>query len=171
MGCEPSMPTTKGMNYLCRKPLELPVKSIQICMAPEADTACPKTTSVSLLDVVQQWAREHLAASGTAGVLKITIVNAFVKEIPLRSNAGVKGFWTIENTEKYCGQVHINFEYGSNISVKYMNKINVSVSGEKYAAENYRIPERRSLLIALYEDLINRLNFEVDKALPSLFES
>jgi hypothetical protein len=168
-GCVPSMPKTKGLSYLSSESLNVPVSHIEVHVIPGI-SAGVGITPVSLIDMTTQWANEHLIAAGGRNRLKMTIEQAEVKEESLLVDSSPAGWFKVENTERYPGKISLRVELVTPTG-QSLGQVSITVSSEKYASEKYAVPERRALLISLYEDLINRLTQEADKAIPAMIIS
>jgi hypothetical protein len=165
-GCVPSMPKMKGLSYLSSGSLNVPVSHIEVHVTPGM-SAGVGITPVSLIDMTKQWANEHLIATGGRNRLKMTIEQAEVKEESLTVDSSPAGWFKVENTERYPGKISLRVELATPMG-QSLGQVSITVSSEKYASEKYTVPERRALLISLYEDLINRLTQEAEKAIPAM---
>lgn len=164
--CAPSMPKTKGLSYLSVGALNIPVSHIEVHVTPGTCEGVG-ITSVSLIDMTKQWANEHLLAAGGRNRLKLIIEQALVQEESLPVDSSPVGWFKVENTDRYPGKLSVRVELVTPMG-QLLGQVRITVSSEKYVPENYTIPERRALLISLYEDLINRLTLEADKAIPEM---
>jgi len=164
--CGPSLPKTKGLSYLSTRTLDIPVGHIEVHVTPGVCEEV-KLMPVSLIDMTKQWANEYLVAAGGKNRLKMTIEQASVQEESLSVDSSPVGWFKVENTERYPGKLSVRFDLRTP-SGQSLGQVRVTISCEKYVPENYTIAERRTLLISLYEDLINRLTQEADKAIPEM---
>lgn len=167
-GCVSSDPEVRGVDYLKNPPVEISVRCVQVKIRPSVDND-PGIGLVSLVDMTKQWAKEHWVAVGGSPVLKITLCQAKVQEESVKANSNSVAWLTMEHKEKYSGQLTVLFELFSRQGQR-VESLSITVSGEKYVPENYSITQRRVLLLSLYEDLLNRLTREADKALAPLIE-
>lgn len=166
-GCGPITPETKGFSYLTKPPLSLPVKIIKLNIAANMDSF-PEIGTITFSQLLSQWANEHFSTNGRNGCLRMTVREATVQEVSLKPKSGIAGIFKIENTEKFCGRVSVCFDVADGPADPFVAQVVVTVTGEKYAPENFRVKDRRALLLLLYEELIDRLTVEADRVLPDM---
>ena len=61
-------------------------------------------------EVAAQWATDRLQAVGTNNIVRVTIVKGSVVEVPLAKSSGVKGIFTIDQSEQYDGTLSVRVE-------------------------------------------------------------
>jgi hypothetical protein len=146
------------------------VQHIQVCDEGGGGDSIERLAPIALKEMVKQWAQEHFSAGSGHGTLRVLVKEAFVQEIPLAPQSGIQRIVRIENSEKYVGRIRIAFEFVPQ-KKQGLGRIVVHVSREKYVPENFSIKERRALLLCLYEDLINQLTLETDKAISEMLQN
>lgn len=91
-----------------------------------------------LPQAVADWARKRFVATGADGTLVITIKNASVMQKNLARTEGVKGWFTVDQAERYDAKMAVEFRVDG-------QAIGGSGTGEVISTRGQTIPENASL--------------------------
>lgn len=116
-----------------------------------------------LPQAVADWARKRFKATGSAGTMVITINQASVVRQDLPKTDGVKGWFTVDQSERYDARVSVEFrvdgtghESGSGV---------VNLTRGQTIAENTSIEERDRIWTHMEEVLLTDLDASTQKTL------
>ncbi|RED48109.1 hypothetical protein [Aestuariispira insulae] len=90
--------------------IELNVAEIKVIKAYQPSPAAPHVElefPVSPLETAARWATDRLKATGTRGVATVTISDASVVETALKTEDGLTGAFTTDQSERYDGTIEM----------------------------------------------------------------
>ena len=109
-------------------------------------------------DAIKQWVADRLHATGTKGILEISIDDASVKEVKLIKTQGVQGLFTNDQDARYDANIRVSMKL-------YDGSDPISVaSGEIIISRSQTIDERASvddherLYDAMTRDMMGRFD-------------
>ncbi|MGB0670987.1 MAG: hypothetical protein ACPGNT_05785 [Rhodospirillales bacterium] len=116
---------------------------------PHVDHLFPVTPTAALT----QWAKDRLRATGSQGVARFIILDAGVKESELKKTEGIKGAFTVDQSERYDAGAEAMLEIldDAGISLKFTS---ARVTESRTIAEDATLNERETLWFSLTEDLV-----------------
>lgn len=59
------------------------------------------------LEAMRRWTAERLQTAGRAGVVRVTVRDASIVEVPLPKTGGVKGYFTNDQAQRYDGRMEV----------------------------------------------------------------
>lgn len=124
---------------------------------------------VSLNDSIKTWVADRLRASGQNRQLKVTIADASVVEEKLPVKAGVKGFFTEEQSAEYKARIVVEIRVYSEERNTAEGEVAVTVTRNRSIKESATLAEKEEFLYLLARDLMNDLDAELDKNLKQHF--
>ncbi len=74
---------------------------------PNVEHQYPQTPAAAVRD----WARARIAAAGTAGIVRVTVVEASVVEVRLPTREGVGGMFFNEENIRYDGAIEVTIDF------------------------------------------------------------
>ncbi|HEY1096721.1 MAG TPA: hypothetical protein VGF14_05725 [Alphaproteobacteria bacterium] len=129
--------------------------------------------AMPLPDAVNDWAKTRFQAMGQDGVLTITIDNASVISENLQRTSGVKGVFTIDQSQRVTGQIALRFA-SSNASFGTSGNAQVSVKSSRTMAEDSSLQTQDIILANLTDNMMVELDAATQRVfvekLPSLMQ-
>lgn len=121
--------------------------------SPNAEHLMPEPLPQS----VNNWARNHFKATGTDGVVTITIKDASVIKKDLAPTQGIKGKFTVDQTERYDARVVVEFKVdGASIGPDGSGLINVTRG--QTIAENASLQDRDRVWTTMAETMMTDID-------------
>jgi hypothetical protein len=120
---------------------------------------------------VKTWSVERLAAKGSDKLLKVVIEDASVVRVPLKTNEGVEGFFTADQTERYDAKLKVALRIYNNQQATAESEVNVAVNRSRSVKEGISLAEKELFYHNLTKDLLNDFDREIDNQLPKYFGS
>ena len=165
-GCaEPKMPEPMGLSYLSQAPIKVDVAHIEVVKQFKSRNVRPNVEHefpVPPIAMIQQWVHDRFLAVGSSGTMTVTIEDASVVEVPLKVTKGIKGLFTVEQSERYDASVVLKIEMTdeSGASTGYTR---ATAKGSRTVAENMTLGQKRKVWMNLMEKVLNNLDTEVEK--------
>lgn len=168
-GCASKTPVLETLEHLTHTPLAIPVRNLEVHVHPAAGSCSFEGTLVKsrLVSMAQQWAQDGLSAEGGEGFLRIHILRAFIEEKEIPCHHGVMQSLSVQGRDKYEGSLKVRFEWMVNNVLKH--QMQIVLKGERVNMENLTLYQRQANLMALQNELINRLTSEAKQVLPKMF--
>lgn len=165
----PKPDTLKVLHYLNKDPLFLPVRNITFCF-PEKNSDNICVSDVSLLNMLEQWGQNYLTASGeTPYVLTISFKNISIAECPLTpEKRGLTSMLYIQSREKYVASLDVLCLLTKDTQKKTMT---LHIEVEQEIPENYTPLQRKTVLLSLYTDIVNRVSQNIEEKLYEFIKS
>lgn len=162
---EPQMPPPLGLAYLAQKPLRLDVTRVEVVKKYQSSSKPPHVENdfpVPPVAMIQQWTQDRLLPVGKKGYAVVTIEDASVVEIPLKKTSGMKGFFTIDQSEQYDAKVSVKIEifddFGNSKGFAYAR-----TQASRSVPENMTLGQRRKVWINMMEKVMNNLDEELNR--------
>jgi hypothetical protein len=118
---------------------------------------------------VKQWANDRLKASGTQGLMEITIEDASVKEIELPKTKGLRGLFTDDQSERYDAKLRVTMRVYDGEHTIAMAEGDVNVIRSRSINEKATINDRERLFNDLTKELMMQFNTEAEARLRQYF--
>lgn len=166
-GCSPSvkMPEPLGLAYLETKPIRLNVSRVEVVKKYQSSSKLPHVEDrlpVPPVAMIQQWVQDRLMPVGKTGYAVVSIEEASVVEIPLKGTKGLKGMFTVDQSEQYDSKMTVKVEIfddsGSSEGYAYAR-----AQGSRTVREDLTLGQRRKIWINMMEKIMNNLDEELDR--------
>jgi len=159
------MPDPLGLAYLEAKPLRLKVARVEVAKKYESSSKPPHIENdlpVPPTAMIQQWTQDRLIPVGKKGYAVVTIEEASVTEKSLKRTRGMQGFFTVDQSEQYEGRLSVRVEIfderGTSQGSAYAR-----AQGSQTVPENITLGQRRKIWVHMMENLMNKLDEELDR--------
>ncbi len=167
IGCTPSpqMPEPLGLAYLANKPLRLNVARIEVVKQYQSSSKPPHIENelpIPPTAMIQQWTQDRLLSVGKTGYAVVTIEEASVVEIPLKGTKGLRGYFTVDQSEQYDVKLSVKIEIFDDLG-QSKGSAYARAQGSRTVSENFTLGQRRKVWIHMMEKIMNTLNEELDR--------
>ena len=172
-GCETPVtkPVFPDLTYGHLPPIRLKVARIEVVTAyvspaarPNVEHLFPVTPAV----VAARWLRDRLEATGGQGLVRATVLEGGVVEVPLKKSTGIRGAFTIDQSERYDAvlavKIQIIRENGSDAVMVFSR-----VERLRTVAEDISPYAREKLWFAMTEAMMNDLNADLERQIRTYF--
>lgn len=152
----PPQPPKPVYAYQKYPPTLLNVASIQVVQAYTMPSRIPNVEHLMLQplpNAVSEWARTRFKAVGTEGSLLITIRDASIVGKDLNRTQGVKGWFTIDQAERFDANVLVEFQVDGMANVS-TGSGTVRVSRGQSVPEDQSLQERDRALTSMEEQVM-----------------
>ncbi len=120
--------------------------------------------------VAARWATDRLKAVGTGNVVRAIILKGSVVEVPLARTGGVKGVFTIDQSEQYDGTLSVRIEIigpGGRQLAYVISQATLSRS----VPEDITLAGREKVWFRMTEAMMNDLNLSLESQIRQHFKS
>lgn len=165
-GCSLTAPEEEypELTYRHLPPLELAVGRVEITTRyippmkePNVDHRSPVTPHAAL----RRWASDRLKAAGGQYIAELVILDASIREVPLKVTGGIKGYFTNDQSARYDARAAVRLEIREPggrqiafVTARAMRSLSV--------AEDSSIADRERVLFALTEDIVSDINLRFE---------
>jgi len=115
-----------------------------------------------------RWARDRLHAAGGANLVRVSILNASVIEVPLKRSTGLTGVLTNDQAERYDGTLHVRIEMLAP-DRRQLAMVESQATRSRSVAEDITLAEREKVWFRLTEDMMNDINRSLDSQIRKYF--
>lgn len=115
-----------------------------------------------------RWARDRLHAAGGANLVRVSILDASVIEVPLKRSQGLRGLVTTDQSERYDGTLHIRVEMLAPDG-RRLAMVESRATRSRSVAENITLAERERVWFRLTEDMMNDINTSLESQIRQHF--
>ncbi len=167
VACSPSaqLPDPVGLTYLSNRPIHLNVARVEVVKKYQESSTPPhveKDLPIPPSMMIQQWVQDHLLPVGRSGYAVITIEDASVTEASLKGTPGIRGAFTVDQSEQYEGKLAVKLEiYDEAGNVKGFAY--ARARGSRSVGENFTLGQRRKVWIVMMEKIMNNLDEELER--------
>ena len=116
------------------------------------------------------WATDRLKAVGTGNVVRLTVLNGSVVEVPLARTDGVKGVFTIDQSEKYNGTLAVRVEI-IGPGGQQLAYVRSQATQTRTVPEDITLADREKAWFRMTEALMNNLNLSLERQIKQHFKS
>lgn len=171
VGCHssPRMPDPLGLAYLEARPLRLNVGRVEVVKKYEPSSKPPHIENdlpVPPTAMIQQWTQDRLIPIGKTGYAVVTIEEASVTEKALKRTRGMQGFFTVDQSEQYEGRLFVKVEVFDEQG-NAQGSAYARAQGSQTVPENITLGQRRKIWIHMMENIMNKLDEELDRNLKT----
>ncbi|MDH3241234.1 MAG: hypothetical protein OEO83_11275 [Alphaproteobacteria bacterium] len=154
---EPEFPE---LTYRHLAPLELAAGRIEITtryIPPMKEPNVDHRSPVTLHAALRRWAGDRLRAAGGRPIAHLVILDASIREVPLKVTGGVAGFFTTDQSARYDGRAAVRLEI-RDPGGRQIAFATARATRSLHVAEDSSIADRERVLFALTEDLVSDIN-------------
>lgn len=162
--------TTMTFSHLA--PISLDVAQIEVYdefesvyKAPFVDFQFP----IPPLKAVHQWVNDRMQPNGRSNLLRVTIVDASVKEVRLPKRSGFMDWFYVEPSERYEGHLLVKMDVLGGGRALSESSITIEVARNQSALESASLADREALYIQLTQDLMQLFNLEAERQINAHF--
>jgi hypothetical protein len=117
-----------------------------------------------------RWATDRLKAVGTGNVVRLTVLKGSVVEVPLARTDGVKGVFTIDQSEKYNGTLSVRVEI-IGPGGQQLAYVRSQATQTRTVPEDITLADREKVWFRMTEALMNDLNLSLERQIKQHFKS
>ncbi len=171
--CEtPTVPSYPPIRFTDVEPYKLDVAKVEVLntylpplKAPNVEHDFPYTPAAA----AEQWARDRLVAVGTKGVARVIISDASVVETQLKKSKGLKGVFTVDQSERYDGTLTVTVEVRS---VEARRDAFVAATARKTNSvpENASLNQREDVYYKMTKELIRSVDATLAREIATYFK-
>jgi hypothetical protein len=139
----------------------LGVSNIQVVEAFSSPMAQPNAEHLMpdpLPQAVAQWARTRFKAGGGDGTLVITVNDASVIQKNLQRTPGVKGWFTVDQAERYDAHIQVTFAVEGTTTSGTSGSGSVNVNRGQTIAEDASLQDRDRTWTSMAEAMLTDLD-------------
>lgn len=117
-----------------------------------------------------RWATDRLKAVGAGNLVRLTVVKGSVVEVPLARTGGVKGVFTVDQSEQYDGTLTVRIEIigpGGRQKAYVMSQATESRS----VPEDITLADREKVWFRMTEAMMNNLNLSLERQIKQHFKA
>lgn len=164
--CTPSaeLPAPVGLTYLANKPVRLNVARVEVIKKYQSSSVPPHVENdfpVPPVAMIQQWVQDRLVPVGKTGYATVTIEDASVIETSLKGTSGVKGWFTVDQSEQYDANMSVKIEVFDDLG-NLKSFAYARTKGSRTVGENLTLGQRRKVWIVMMEKIMNNLDAELE---------
>jgi hypothetical protein len=172
-GCETPVTNTvfPDLTYGHLPPIRLKVARIEVVAAYVSPGARPNVEHlfpVAPAAAAARWLRDRLEATGGRGLVRATVLQGGVVEVPLKKTTGVRGAFTVDQSERYDAVLEIKIqvirENGSEAAM-----VSSRAERSRTVAEDISPYAREKLWFGMTEAMMNDLNTDLERQIRTYF--
>lgn len=159
---------SKGLSYLDQAPLSLSASSLEIQTQYQAPQAYPNRDHempIPPQGALAQWARDRLQTNGAPYRAVLYIEDASLKETKLPKTPGVRGVFTVDQSERYDISLKVRLALKDQTGVE-KSSINAMATGSKSVPEDISMDNRVVVWTKLLDEALNALDGELSQKVP-----
>ena len=145
--------------------IDVETKYQSVFKKPNVETEFPILPAT----VVSNWFRDRLSAVGGLAVIRATVTNAGVVEVPLKRSGGIRGVFTKDQSERYDAVLSAKIEI-----FDYKGVLRGTVSSQakrsQTVSEDVTLAEREVIWFRMLEAMMNDLNSSLEKQIRKYFQ-
>jgi hypothetical protein len=120
-------------------------------------------------DVAAQWATDRLKAVGTNNIVRVTVLKGSVVEVPLAKTGGVKGIFTVDQSEQYDATLSVRVEIISP-GGQQLAYVAAQSTKSRTVPENITLADREKTWFRMTEAMMNDLNMSLERQILQHFK-
>lgn len=174
-GCETTLPLNEfpDLRYNHLPPIRLDAVRIEVVeqyqssgKKPYVEHEFPRRPAT----MAARWATDRLKAVGTRNVVRASILDGAVVEVPLARTGGVKGVFTNDQSEQYDGTLSVRIEI---IGPDGRQLAYVESRGKRSRTvpEDITLADREKVWFRMTEAMMNDLNLSLERQIKQHFKS
>ena len=168
-GCDvspPNPPQRAPLSFAGHPPLVFDLGRIEVVESPavpdpsDVDHLLPTPPAVA----VRLWVEDRLRASGSAGLLRVTVEEASARITPLATNTDFEGLLTREQSEQFDARLRVTIE-ALDGSGTVRGSATVDTARSRTLPEGLTLAERELIYDDIVEALLNDYNASLEQAI------
>ena len=178
-GCETPVraPDFPQLTYAHLAPFRLAVGRVEVVVDYTSPAKAPNVEHlfpVHPAAAAERWAHDRLRAAGPTlgvgggGLVRATVVNAAVVEVPLKRTTGLRGAFTIDQSERYDGLIEMRIELTA-ADGRHRASVTSRAERSRTVAENISIQDREKVWFEMTGAMMNDLNASLDRQIRKNF--
>lgn len=171
--CETTLPprTFPDLRYNHLAPIRLDAVRVDVIQLYKSTGAKPYVEHefpAKPASVAAQWATDRLQAAGVNNIVRVSITNGAVVEVPLKRTDGVKGVFTTDQSERYDGTLEIKIEIVGP-SGQQLASVSTQAKRSRTVPENITLANREKIWFRMTESMMNDLNLSLERQIRKHF--
>lgn len=172
-GCETTLPPRSfpDLRYTHLPPIRLDAVRVDVVQQYQSPGKAPHVEHefpVRPAEVAERWARDRLQAAGVNNIVRATIVDGAVVEVPLQRSTGVRGAFTTDQSERYDGALELRIEM-IGPDGRQLAMVSSRATRSRSVPENITLAERERVWFRLTESMMNDLNLALEQQIREHF--
>lgn len=172
-GCatEPPSSSFAELRYTHLPRISLAAASLEVAQlyrapgkAPNVEHRFPTSPGAA----AARWARDRLRAAGGSNLVRVSILNASVIEVPLERSSGLQGMFTKDQAERYDGTLQVRIEMLAP-NRRRLAMVESRATRSRSVSEDITLAERERVWFRLTEDMMNDINSSLESQIRKYF--
>lgn len=164
--------TMKPLDFSAVTPVTLDVARIEIDRSYAPPAKYPHVEHLfptPPYEAVEDWAAHKFRASGGENVLTVEIREAGAVEAPLATRKGVKGWFTVEPSERYDGKLEVGLRLYAPGSALAKAEASTSIAKTVGVREDASLEEREKTFQLMTQEMILMMDKELQRQIATYF--
>ena len=166
-GCEttPPLRSFPELSYTHLPPIRFDAVRVDVVQQYRSTNQPPHVEHefpVRPAEVAARWANDRLQANGVRNIVRATIVDGAVVEVPLQRSAGVTGVFTTDQSERYDGALEVRIEV-LGPDGRQLAMVSSRATRSRSVPENITLAEREKVWFRITESMMNDLNLSLEQ--------
>ncbi|MEE2654548.1 MAG: hypothetical protein VX434_02230 [Pseudomonadota bacterium] len=119
--------------------------------------------------VVSNWFKDRLSAVGGSAVIRATVTDASVIEVPLKRSGGIRGVFTKDQSERYDAVLSAKIEIFDSEGV-LRGTVSSKAKRSQTVSEDVTLAEREIIWFRMLEFMMNDLNRSLESQIRKYFQ-
>lgn len=172
--CEATVPNPvfPELTFQHLGPINLNVASLEISSSYKAPMAAPNVEHLfptTPSNALKRWAEDRLVATGSGSRGHFTILEASVRETALKTQEGIKGAFTKDQSERYDGLLEARLQIFDDKDAS-LGFVTAKVSRSITVREDATVNDREQAWFELNEAMMKSINAELEKNITQYLE-
>ena len=173
-GCETNLPLNgfPELRYNHLAPIRLDAVRVEVVQQYKSIGARPYVEHEfpqRPAEAAARWATDRLQAVGTRNIVRMTILKGSVVEVPLARTEGVKGIFTIDQSEQYDGTLSVRVEI-IGPDGQQLAYVASQATKSRSVPENITLADREKTWFRMTESMMNELNLSLERQIMEHFK-
>jgi len=159
------------LRYAHLPPIRLNVASIDVVQQYKAQTARPHVEARFPLQpaaVAAQWAHDRLQAAGGPNILRATVLDGTVIEVPLKRTQGLRGVLTKDQSERYDAVLEMKLQVLAPDG-RELASVSSRATRSRSVPEDITLGGREQVWFAMTEAMMNDINASLERQIGEHF--
>lgn len=168
-GCQmpPQKQTFPALTYAHKGPIVFNVGKVDVVssyVSPMKEPNVEHLAPVPPSQAMMQWGRDRIQAGGGPGLVRLTITEAKIVDVPLPIEGGIRGALTRQQSDKYVETIAADIEVFDNAGNR-RGSVHSSTERSRTVAEGTPPAERDKVLFELTEASMNDMDSNLEQAI------
>lgn len=174
-GCETALPLNQfpELRYNHLAPIRLDAVRVEVVEQYKSIGARPYVEHEfphRPATLAARWATDRLKPVGTGNLIRVTILKGSVVEVPLARTEGVKGVFTIDQSEQYDGTLSVRVEI-IGPGGRQLAYVTSQATQSRSVSEDITLAAREKIWFRITEAMMNNLNLSLERQIRQHFKS